>query len=117
MRDKGYAVVSDGGLVLGIGKSWDEACDNAWQNWEDHPEGCDSREKRNEAINAEFATTMMAVSPDAMKAIEAGAVDLGYNSGLETRMMDECYAGIYTRQEYIRALIADEGVARSWTYR
>lgn len=115
--DKGYAIVASDGLVLGIGGSWYEACDDAWKNWEDHPEGCDSREKRNDAINAEFATTMMAVSPDAMKAIEAGAVDLGYNSGLETRMIDECYSGIYTREEYIRALIADEGTPRHWSYR
>ena len=114
--DKGYAIVASDGLVLGIGGSWDEAWDDAWNNWEDHPEGCDSREKRDDAINVEFAITQMAVSPDAMKAIKAGAVDLGYHSGLETRMIDECYSGIYTREEYIKILIADEGTPRHWSY-
>ena len=114
--NKGYAIVSDDGLVLGIGESWDEAWDDAWNNWEDHPEGCDSREKRDDAINVEFAITQMVVSPDAMKAIEAGAVDLGYHSGLETRMITNGLSGIYTREEYIRALIADEGTLRHWSY-
>lgn len=116
MRDKGYAVVSDDGLVLGIGRSWDEAWDDAWNNWEDHPEGCDSREKRDDAINAEFAITRMVVSPDAMKAIKAGAIDLAYAPGLEVRMIDDGLSGIYTREEYIRALIADEGTLRHWSY-
>lgn len=116
MCDKGYAVVSDDGLVLGIGESWNEAWDDAWNNWEDHPDGCDSREKCNDAINAEFAITQMIVSPDAMKAIEAGAVDLGYAPGLEVRMIDDGLSGIYTREEYIRALIADEGTLRHWSY-
>ena len=114
--NKGYAIVSDDGLVLGIGESWDEAWDDAWNNWEDHPEGCDSEEKRDDAINVEFAITQMVVSPDAMKAIEAGAVDLGYHSGLETRMITNGLSGIYTREEYIRALIADEGTLRHWSY-
>lgn len=116
MCDKGYAVVSDGGLVLGIGESWYEAWDDAWNNWEDHPDGCDSREKRDDAINVEFAITRMVVSPDAMKAIEAGAVDLAYAPGLEVRMIDDGLSGIYTREEYVRALIADEGTPRHWSY-
>ena len=117
MRDKGYAIVSDDGLVLGIGKSWDEAWDDAWQNWEDHPEECDSEEKRDDAINAEFEITRMVVSPEAMKAIKAGAVDLAYAPGLEVRMLDSDLSGIFTREEYVRGLIADEGFTRSWTYR
>lgn len=117
MHDKGYAIVSDDGLVLGIGKSWDEAWDDAWNNWDDHPEECDSREERDDAINAKFAITRMVVSPDAMKAIKAGAVDLTHDSGLEVRMLDSDLSGIFTREEYVRGLIADEGFTRSWTYR
>lgn len=114
--DKGYAIVASDGQVLGIGESWDKAWDDAWNNWEDHPEGCDSREKRDDAINVEFAITRMVVSPDAMKAIEAGAVDLAYAPGLEVRMIDDGLSGIYTREEYVRALIADEGTPRHWSY-
>lgn len=113
---KGYVVVASNGRVLGLGWTEEEAYADAWNNCEYQEEWIDSDDQRD-TLNEDYAIDVMRASKDAMKAIEEGEVYLKCTDVLITRATGLNEYDIYTREEYIRALVNNEDCwASHWSY-
>lgn len=113
---KGYVVVASNGRVLGLGWTEEEAFADAWNNCEYEEEWTDSDDQRD-TLNADYAINVMRASKDAMEAIYEGEVYLKCTDVLITRATGLNEYDIYTKEEYIRALVNNEDCwAGHWSY-
>ncbi len=113
---KGYVVVASNGRVLGLGWTEEEAFADAWENCEYEEEWIDSDDQRD-TLNEDYAIDVMRASKDAMSLIYEGENSLRCTDKLITRATHRDEYNIYTREEYIRALVNDEdGWASHWSW-
>ncbi len=113
---KGYVVVASNGRILGLGWTEEEAFADAWENCEYEEEWIDSDDQRD-TLNEDYAIDVMRASKDAMSLIYEGENSLRCTDKLITRATHRDEYNIYTREEYIRALVNDEdGWASHWSW-
>ena len=113
---KGYVVVASNGRVLGLGWTEEEAFSDAWNNCEYEEEWTDSEDQRD-TLNEDYAIDVMRASKDAMSLIYEGENRLRCTDKLITRATHRDEYDIYTKEEYIRALVNNEdGWASHWSY-
>ena len=104
---KGYVVVASNGRVLGLGWTEEEAYANAWENCEYEEEWTDSDDQRD-TLNEDYAIDVMRASKDAMSLIYEGENSLRCTDKVFSRATHRDEYDIYTKDEYIRALVNDE---------
>ena len=113
---KGYVVVASNDRVLGLGWTEEEAYADAWNNCEYEEEWTDSEDQRD-TLNEDYAIDVMRASKDAMSLIYEGENRLRCTDKLITRATHTDEYKIYTKEEYIRALVNNEdGWASHWSY-
>lgn len=104
---KGYVVVASNGRILGLGWTEEEAYADAWENCEYEEEWTDSDDQRD-TLNADYAIDVMRASKDAMSLIYEGENSLRCTDKLIFRGAHRNEYDIYTKEEYIRALVNNE---------